>query len=268
MLGVFTVVGGAAHADLAGAQSASCKAGSGLSPAVVTIDKPGANETVSGTITVSGTARVSLVGQLTRVEVALGSARAAQNFPDPGSVLNYEIRLDASSVPPGSATLSVTTCGLLAWGEKSVTVNVAAAEPTTTARATTTTVGGGPGTTVVGATSTSVTTVAGAPAPVGATTSTKVSTTTTTAVPTTEAVVAATVATTPPTTARPPGRDTPLVLTETPSKRSSGPPVWVGAVVGISGGLGLLFSARPWHRRTDGPPDAADPVEQDLVSTN
>src|SRR5205085_5122503 len=144
--------------------------------------------------------------------------------------------------------------------EKSFNVTVAAAPVTTSPRATTTTAGPGPGPTTAGPTSTTATTVAGAPVVAGATTSTKVATTTTTAVETTEAPPAP--VTTTATTVRPAGRDTPLVLTETPPKRSSGPPVWVGAVVGISGGLGLLFSARPWRRR-GGPPNAGEPLEDE-----
>jgi hypothetical protein len=60
------------------------------------------------------------------------------------------------------------------------------------------------------------------------------------------------------------GPDAPLVLTETPAKHSSGPPLWVGAVVGISGGLGLLFSAASWRRRSHSPL-RAEPVDPDLV---
>ena len=253
-----TAVGLAVGAGAAGAQATDCSQGTGFSPAQVQIDSPTTNQTVSGTVTVKGTARISLVGQLTRVEVSLGNVTKAQTF-EPGSVLNYEIKVDASSLPGGATNLTVSACGLLAWGEKSITVNVAAAPPTT--RATTTTAGSA-GPPVLGATSTSVNTPAGGPVPAGATTSTRVSTSTTTPTSTTEATVPPTVAATT-TVARPTGRDTPLVLTETPPKGSSGPPVWVGAVVGISGGLGLLFSARPWRRRR-GVPDAADaPLEED-----
>lgn len=268
---IVTVVVGARSVVHAGAQATTCTQGAGLSPAQIQIDAPGPNETVSGTVAVRGTARVTLVGQLSRVEVSLGSVSKAQTF-EPGSVLNFNVSLDSSSLPTGSTNLTVTTCGLLAWAEKSVGVNVAAAPAvTTTLRATTTTVAG-PGPTVV-ATSTPGTSVVALPVQAGGSTSTRVSTTVTTAPPTTETPAAA--ATTTTVATRPAGRDTPLVLTETPPKSSSGPPVWVGAVVGISGGLGLLFSARPWRRRTglaDADAAAADSAaaelaDEDLVST-
>lgn len=264
-VGVAVVVG-VGSALPAGAQAAQCMQGTGLSASSIQIDSPAVNETVSGTVVVRGSARVSLVGQLGRVEVTLGSVSKAQTF-EPGSTLNFNVSLDASSLSTGSTSLKVVACGLLAYGERTINVNVAApVVPTTVPPATTTTVGG-PGTTVVGATSTSVTTASGLPGQAGATTSTRAPTTVTTTPATT--VAPAPAATT--TTARP-GRDTPLVLTETPPKRSSGPPVWVGAVVGISGGLGLLFSARPWRRRTGlpgdrGTGDLTETAEQDLIST-
>jgi hypothetical protein len=42
----------------------------------------------------------------------------------------------------------------------------------------------------------------------------------------------------------------PVVLTESPPPHSPRPPLWVGAAVGISGGLGLAFSAVSWRRRS------------------
>lgn len=235
--------------QVAGAQAA-CSTSGGLGSAQVTIDSPAPNESVSGTINVRGSAHASglnILGSLNRVEVTLGTVTKSQTF-DPGTTLNFTVPVDTSTLAGGTTSLRVVACGTGVSGERSINVNVAAPGATTTApRATTTTSaagGGTPPTTVAGATSTSV--AAGAAgAQAAATTSTKVSTTTTTAAPTTTEV-ATTVA--PPTTLAS-GRQAPLVLTETPTKSKSGAPVWVGAVVGISGGLGLLFSARPWRRR-------------------
>ena len=50
----------------------------------------------------------------------------------------------------------------------------------------------------------------------------------------------------------------------TPAHRSPRPPLWVGAVVGLSGAIGLGFSAASWRRRTH-PPEHAEPVDPDLV---
>ncbi len=240
-LGGGTLVGG----GVAQAQATTCAGAAGLSAAQVTIDAPGQNETVSGTVTVRGSARAGLLGLLNRVEVTLGEVTRVQTF-EPGTTLTYSVSVDASSLPAGNTPLKVAACGSLARGERSIAVNVAApATTTTTARSTTTTGGGaGPGTTVAGAgagagvTTTSVATTTS--------TSTRVSTTEA-AAPTTEAPPPATTTTAAP--RRSAGRGTPLVLTETPPQSSSGPPVWVGAVVGVSGGLGLLVAARPWRRR-------------------
>ena len=266
VLGIGTGVGAA------GAQTAGCPSGGGLSAAQITIEAPSPNQSVSGTVTVRGVARLTLVGSITRVEVSLGGVSAVQPF-DATSEARFNLSLDASALPPGPTSLEVAACGPLAFGERSITVNVTApATTSSTARVTTTTVAG-PSTTSVGVTTTSVTTQAGGgPVAAGATTSTRVTTTSTSTPPTTEAPAPVAPTTTAGTTPRS-GRDTPLVLTETPPRSSSGPPVWVGAVVGISGGLGLLFSARPWRRRSGvggrggGGPGDLPSVDEDLIST-
>lgn len=61
--------------------------------------------------------------------------------------------------------------------------------------------------------------------------------------------------------------DAPLILTEAPDDESPRKPLWVGAVVGISGGLGLLFSAAS-SRRRGRTPETAESVDPDLLEVN
>ncbi len=264
----------AAAAFAAGASPAAaaegCGSGGGVT-GVVTIDSPVPNAVVSGRFRVRGTASSGLpVGGINRVEVNLGGVSASADY-DPGNAVDFDLPVDASNVAPGDRTLTVVACGgnsltgALSRGERSIPVKVEAAPVTTTVRTSTTAaasasaIGAG-----AGAPSTTTTAVGGAAAAAVAAGGTS-TTVTTTARPTTTQAEARAPAAARPDPVRPrAGPDAPLVLTESPDRGSSGPPLWVGAVVGISGGLGLLFSAATWRRRAHGPVPA-EPVDPDLV---
>jgi hypothetical protein len=243
----------------AAAQSSGCGVGPALGTAQVTIDEPSDGDTVSGRVTVRGRARAN-IGQLSRVEGDLGGKSTFEEY-DPSTTLDFELTFDVRNVAPGEAVLSVTACGsgnltgALARGVAEMTVQVEAPVTSTTASRTSSSLAV-PAGTFPGGTSTTVgvtTTRAGNPATGSSST-----------------VAANQTAEPPLVLARPDpvrpktGSDAPLVLTESPDSGSPRPPLWVGAVVGISGGLGLLFSASS-SRRRGRLPEPAEPVDPDLV---
>jgi hypothetical protein len=242
-----------------------------LGTAEVTIDQPAPNTSVSGkAVVVRGSARAAL-GQLSRAEITLAGTTKVDTS-DPTSSMQFGATFDLSDVAPGPTSLRVVACGTsglagsLARGETEIRLTVQAPPATsTTAPRPATTVRSAP----LGA---------GAGAAAGATAST-----TSLPVPTTQAGQSSTTSTSTPATtvaeapprpvtaksapARPRSADGPTVLTDAPADRSSRPPLWVGAVVGVSGGLGLLFSAFS-SRRRNRVPEAAEllePEESDLV---
>lgn len=265
------------------AQSGCSGSGSGIGSVNVQVTDPAAGATVSGDVVVRGSASAVVVGQLNHVDVSLGNASRGEDI-DPGQSVSFEVHLDASKVNPGSANLVVVVCGLLARGEKRMVVTVAPpAATTSTTPGSTTSVPGSPGTTVSPSTTAvgSGTTVAGSSGgSAGGPASTVVvsgATKGSTVAPSATTTVAGsptTVGSSPgPTTAKAdpvrPKTTSPggqVLLTDSPPKHGSGPPLWVGAVVGLSGGLGLLYSAA-WRRRGSGRgPRTAQPIEDpDLV---
>jgi hypothetical protein len=259
---------------MAAAQDEGCGSGSGLT-GLVTIDSPAPNASVSGTVEVRGTASARPVGMLSRVDADLGGATDSGTYTSAATIA-FSLSLDVSNVAPGRNTLTVTACGTdgltgaLSRGSASIPVVVkapSAATSTTVGRTTTTAGSSGASGSAAGATTTttSASTAAGvAAAGKGAATST-----TATSAPEPTTTVAASPA--PASAAAKPdqpkarsGSNGPVVLTETPATHGSGKPLWVGAVVGISGVIGVMFSAATWRRRTH-PPEYAEPLDADLV---
>jgi hypothetical protein len=264
--GLFALVGGAI-ATPAAAQT-GCSDESIATRAVVDIEAPAANSVVSGTVNVRGSASTTLVvNSLARVEITFAGVTKSQTY-SPSSTVNFNIPFDTSGFSPGTKTIDVVACGALAYGEatRSVTVPQRAAATTVVTGSGTTAATAPPGstsapqTTVVGQAAAGTgtpTTVAGA---AGGSTTTAASTPSTT-----EATPDPVVVPPQPTTTRvDPRANAPLVLTEAPDDDGSGTPLWVGAVVGISGGLGLLFSAVSWRRRAN-VPEPVEPVDPELV---
>ena len=249
------------------ASPSSCGSGTVLTAARVTIDAPAANATPSGSnVSVRGSASTAL-GSLSRVEANLGGMTKTDTVDSPGPSISFNFSFDTTTLDPGQTTLSVVACGAggisgLARGETSIPVTVQAAPSaatTTTVRTTATTVTRSGGATA-------------APAAAGRSSSTVAPTSTTTLGP---GGSQTTLVSAPPATeapglvsraepVRPRGSEAPVVLTETPARHSPRSPLWVGVVVGVSGGLGLLFSALSWRRRAHHP-QIAEPVDPDLV---
>jgi hypothetical protein len=241
-----------------------CGGGTGLETAEVTIDTPAPNAIVSGkNVTVRGSAQATL-GQLSRVEITLAGISKVRTS-SPSSSIDFEASFDVSNVPPGETSLQVVACGAfnlagtLARGEAEIRVRVqASASSTTTTLATATSVARGA----------SPAPLAGGPTTSVAVTTTKAGQTTTTSTPVTSVPQQdASPVTTRAEPVRPRATEAPLVLTEAPDDDSSGPPLWVGAAVGLSGGLGLLFSASSsWRRRrVPAPLEPLEPADADLV---
>ena len=250
---------------LASAQSgdAGCGGGGGLGTAQVTIEQPAADTVISGKgVVVAGSARSSL-GQLSRVEMTLAGVTKVQSFSPSGSV-DFYATFDVSNVPTGPTTLHVVACGgssltgSLARGDAEMRLRVQAppATPTTAARPTTT----GLAQPVAAEAGGTTTTMAVTTTSQAAASSTSTTMTSTPAAP--ERPVTAKTA-----PARPRAGEAPLVLRDAPDDGSSRPPLWVGAVVGVSGALGLLFSAVSSRRRNRVPEaaEAVEPAESDLV---
>ena len=271
LIAVLLIVAGPVTAGPAlAAPGEGCGSG-GTVTGLVTVDAPAANAVVSGTFAVRGTANAGLpLGEVSRVEVTLGGTTFSETY-DPANTVAFSVDVDSTNMAPGQKTMTVVACGttlagLLSRGATQVPVKVEAAPiVTSTSLPRSTTTVTAPSSSVPGGGSvTTVASTGGAAASAGAGVATG-PTTTAASGPTTTAAPAEARAPTRADPVRPrSGPDTPLVLTETPSKPGSGPPLWVGAVVGISGGLGLLFSAASWRRRTR-PPLRAEPVDPDLV---
>ncbi|MFP5318281.1 MAG: hypothetical protein ACLGI2_08295 [Acidimicrobiia bacterium] len=248
----------------------SCPTDGVLSPVEVRVTSPGRGATVTGpSVTVRGSAS-ALLAELTRVEVTFGDQSVARNY-SPGSPIDFELTVDASAVAAGPTSVRVVACSSSVRGEDRFTVTyqprAAAATTTSPARPATTSVSS-PGA-ATGATTTTAGPAAGPAVANGATapTSTTPGQTTVANQPTT--TVAAPDAPAPAAANRPqpvrPGTnvDGNVVLSDSPDEGSSRPPLWVGAVVGLSGGIGLLFSATTWRRRHQVPP--LEPVDPELV---
>jgi len=260
-----------AVAQAAAAQSEACPSEGLLSPVDVRVASPARGSTVTGpSVTVRGTAS-TLLGELTRVEVSVGDASVARSYASSPSI-DFELTVDAADVAAGATSVRVVACSSGARGEDRFTVayqpRAAAATTTSAPRPSTTVVSSGGG--ASGAPTTTVSTPAAVIA-AGAT-----QPTTTTPGPTTVADrPTTTVASGPPPadTGRSAGRSEPVrpgtnadgsvILSDSPDEGSSRPPLWVGAVVGVSGGIGLMFSATSWRRRHQ--PQPLEPVDPELV---
>ncbi len=238
----------------AAAQLGSCGTDGIVASADVRVTSPGPGAVVSGpTVSVTGTASVPLVGQLTRVDVNLGGQRRSQSF-EPSSSVNFDIDVDISDLPPGTTSLTVVACGPLARGTRQMTVTVAPARTTTTEVRTSTTVAAPGGTQPSTTTAAPNTTAAPSQTPTTlAGSSTTTVATTTSSAPTSTPV---------PTTTGSSRRGTAVVLGEEAADRSERSPLWVGLVVGLSGAVGLLLSAATWRRRSRASePEPAEPTE-------
>lgn len=233
------------------AQTSGASCEDGIGTASISIDSPAPGATVSGVVVVRGTASAPPPLTLNRVEVTLGRVTNQHSYATDNTI-SFSSRFDTSAMDPGPATLSVTACstgltGVLARADQSISVTIQRPTPTTSVSSTT------------------------APA-AGARTEAAAVTTTAPAA----AITSTTAVSVPPTTEPPvdvfrpepvkpkTAGEAPLILTETPVRRSPRPPLWVGAVVGLSGALGLGFSAASWRRRAH-PPDHAEPIDPDLV---
>lgn len=258
-----------APASAAGAQSdGSCSSEGVLSPVEVRVTSPARGSTVTGpNVTVRGTASV-LLGELTRVEVSVGDETVARNYAADSSI-DFDLTVNAADVPAGTATVRVVACSSSVRGEDRFTVTYhprAAATTTSTLRTSTTSVsssGGATGpTTTAAAQTVAGAVVAGSPS---ASTTTPGQTTIASQPTTTLAAAApAPAAGNRPEPVRPgTNTDGSVVLSDSPDEGSSRPPLWVGAVVGLSGGIGLLFSATTWRRRHQ--PPSLEPVDPELV---
>lgn len=246
------------------AAQAGCATGGIQTQATVDIDAPAPNSTVTGTVNVRGTATTPLVvGSVARVEVTFAGVTKTQTF-SPSSNVTFNVPFDTTTFSPGAKSITVVACGALTEGSASISVNVPAPTTTTTAVSSGTTVASTP---PASAQAGATTTVVGQAAPAGGPTTTVAgpTTTVTSSPPSTEAPAEPVVVPARPTTTRGDSRaDAPLVLTEAPDDEGSGAPLWVGAVVGISGGLGLLFSAVSWRRRAN-LPEPMEPIDPELV---
>ena len=255
----------------AAAQSDTCPTEGLLSPVDVRVASPARGASVTGpSVTVRGTAS-TLLGELTRIEVSVGDASVARNYASSPSI-DFELTVDAADVPPGGATtVRVVACASGARGEDRFTVAYqprAVATTTSTPRPSTTTgssSGGATGATTTTAATPAAVIAAGGTQPTttapGQTTLAPRATTTVVAGP---APAAAEASRDRPEPVRPGvNADGSVVLSDSPDEGSSRPPLWVGAVVGVSGGIGLLFSATSWRRRHQPPP--LEPVDPELV---
>lgn len=224
----------ASWATPAGAQiPGSCPTG-GLSLARVDIDSPADGATLTaGSQRVSG----SVVSGITRVELYVDGVLSDTEQLSSGDAY-YSLGWQAAATIPHSSTVRVVGCGTglgqLLRGEAEVGVRITPAVATTRPSPTSTEA---PGPTTVHPTTTAVT-----PTTVKGQAATAASSSTTAVTTTTPAPVQAPVAGPPGTTATRPASQ-PLVLSERPKKRGPGPPLWVGAVVGVSGTIGLGLSA-------------------------
>ena len=231
------------------ARAASACSATPAATGSVTIATPSPGQAVSGVVKVTGSA--SAVAPLSQVELFAGSSLVASASYSPQRRLSFALSWDASRAPVGPTRLRVLACGgniagvMADRGSGEVTVEVVAPPPPTTAR---------PGSTT---STSSVAGGAGGPTTTGSRggTTVPVSTTRVPAVTTTRRKAAAVAG----------GRQdeggsrsrgggdrpvTPGRLLLTPGQEDTpGPPLWVGAVVGLPGVAGLLLSARRHWRR-------------------
>jgi hypothetical protein len=238
------------------AAASACDQGSNKGLVTITIDEPRSHDVVSGAnVVVRGSVR-TVLSPIERVEATLAGLSRHADY-DGGTSVRFEFTFDLTGAEPGGTTLSIVACGPLVYSRTGMQLSVGESTPITTSAPQATT------------------TVDASPAPAGTlpggTTSVPVSTTragekggpSTTAAPAKTNEAAAVNRRDP---VRPrAGSDAPLVLTESPDSDSPRPPLWVGAVVGVSGGLGLLFSAASSSRRRARMADVAEPIDPDLV---
>ncbi len=236
-----------------------------LSNVNVRVTSPAPGSVVTGpSVTVRGTA-TALIAEVSRVEVTFGDETVARNYSTSGSI-DFDVTVDASDVPTGPTVVKVQACGSGARGNQqfSVAYQPRASATSTTVNQPTTTAARSPG----GSTPASSTTVASGAAALtaGGPTSTTPGQTTVASQPTTTVAAAPS----PPAASKRPepvrpgtNTDGSIVLSDSPDEGSSRPPLWVGAVVGVSGGIGLLFSATTWRRRHQ--PQPLEPVDPELV---
>lgn len=221
----------------AGAQS-GCP-GAGVSAASVDVVSPRPGEQVRGVVVVRG--RVSAPLAVSRVELQVGrSIVDAQSFRETPSA-DFSLSWDATRAPAGQASLRVMACGqgiggVLVQGSTTVAVEVLAVPAPTQ-----------------GATSTSV----GTPTTVSPTTTSSLSPSTSTSTTRTSTTLPATTTTQPlpdllteERAVGPAGRLLPGEAAASEGRRSY--PVWVGAVVGLSGLAGLVVSRAISGRRQRG----------------
>ncbi|MCA1691927.1 MAG: hypothetical protein ABR540_15660 [Acidimicrobiales bacterium] len=236
------------------ARAQSSCAGSVGVTATIEVDEPAPNAVVSGpTLFVSGIARTEL-GVLSRVEATFEGSPRSEVYP-PAQEVGFAFAFNLGRVPPGDAVVHIVACGpgltgALIGGERRIVVTVGEPVTRTTAAAPTTIVQ------AAGDTSAATTTV-----PVSTTIAAAAATTSTSSLPAETATEQAREVT------PRAGLEAPLILTDAPEDDSPQKPLWVGAVVGISGGLGLLFSAAS-SRRRGRTPEAAEPVDPDLLEVN
>lgn len=213
--------------------------GVGVSAVTVDVVSPRPGQRVQGVVVVSG--KVSAPLAVSRVELQVGrSIVDAQSFPA-APAADFSLSWNASSAPAGQASLRVVACGqglggVLVQGSATVVVEVAAASSST-------------------APSTSI--------PISSTSSTVRGTTTTTVSPssttsTSSARTSTTFSRTTTTTLADPGLVTAgrlvgpagrLLPGEAATSRRRAHPIWVGAVVGLSGVGGLVASQALTVRR-------------------
>jgi hypothetical protein len=222
----------------AGAQS-GCP-GVGVSAASVDVVSPRPGEQVRGVVVVRG--RVSAPLAVSRVELQVGrSIVDAQSFRETPSA-DFSLSWDATRAPAGQASLRVVACGqgiggVLVQGSSTVAVDVVAV-PAPTQAATSTSVG--TPTTVSPSTTTS------SLSPSTSTSTTRTSTT----LPATTTTQALPDLLTEGRAVGPAGRLLPGEVAASEGGRSY--PIWVGAVVGLSGLAGLALSRVLTGRRRPG----------------
>ena len=237
-----------------------------LSTVNIRVTSPAPGSVVTGpTVTVRGTA-TALIAEVSRVEVTFGDETVARNYSTSGSI-DFDITVDASDVPTGPTVVRVQACGSGARGNQqfSVAYQPRASATSTTVNQPTTTGAISPGGSTPAPSTTLAAGVAGALTPGGPTSTTPGRTTLASQPTTTVGAPAA-----PPAASKRPepvrpgtNTDGSIVLSDSPDEGSSRPPLWVGAVVGVSGGVGLLFSATTWRRRHQ--PQPLEPVDPELV---
>jgi hypothetical protein len=237
---------------------ASCPT-QGLTLAAVEITSPKADSTIT-----AGAQRVTgrLFEGLTRVELYIdGVLTDARSVPQGQE--SFDLTWQATTSLPRTVAILVVGCGsgigqlLRASDEVRVRLTpVDTTRPSPSSTVVTPSTAAPVRTTIA---STATTTAAAGTASAGAASSTTTKPEATT-VPTT--VVSTTTA--PPATTATRQANTPLVLSEKADEDEPGPPLWVGAVVGLSGTLGLALSALISRRSAAKAARSQLPVEESL----